>query len=504
MRGRDEALAASQLLRRDLAWQTVAKVLAPVPLAQPVAAQPASVPLWQTWLGVDDQRRMFTRLFEALGPEERRTRQPFDPDAYQAALAWNTSAVDGFDSWPAERFEAYLASLDDAGDVAGVAGIAPVSFSPAAAEHLVTSYAAELACAEQGAPAPFDEGPGMATRRAVTAPVALEACDERSYGPYFVADGETLAAALDAPGARRARVAIHRDGEPPSRACPGDDAAACATTGPGAFRVTVRAGSEPLAGQLAIDYLEPRAAWAPCLDGPFPLDAAVVKASWHRAQFGARLPSYDTSADGLRRRLASRDWLEPDSTADPGPDAIYTATLPGGQTYRLAALHIMTKELDHWLWVTLWWSPEPDTDFGADRPAAIAALGGPWSHYKMCAVVAFSEQDPVPGGGVAEPDLAAALAATHAGVGAPSWCSNPYLERGAGNAVTNCLGCHQHGGTGVTTEELLADPSARVRDQQRNNFPTDYSFAPDNNLGDAFAEIVDYFDGGVAAPRSPL
>ena len=26
---------------------------------------------------------------------------------------------------------------------------------------------------------------------------------------------------------------------------------------------------------------------------------------------------------------------------------------PNGNRYRLAGLHLMTKELDHWLWITL-------------------------------------------------------------------------------------------------------------------------------------------------------
>ena len=68
--------------------------------------------------------------------------------------------------------------------------------------------------------------------------------------------------------------------------------------------------------------------------------------------------------------------------------------------------------------------------------ARIAALPGPWRHYKMCTAVGFDERDPDPEGGYSgtAPTLAQALAAVHRGAGAPSWCSNPYLERGAGNA----------------------------------------------------------------------
>ncbi|NIS36800.1 MAG: hypothetical protein GWN73_40355, partial [Actinobacteria bacterium] len=45
--------------------------------------------------------------------------------------------------------------------------------------------------------------------------------------------------------------------------------------------------------------------------------------------------------------------------------------------------------------------------------------------------------------------LASAL---RAAAGGPSWCSNPYIEHGRGNARTNCIGCHQHGGSEVFTD----------------------------------------------------
>src|SRR6185295_18672109 len=138
-----------------------------------------------------------------------------------------------------------------------------------------------------------------------------------------------------------------------------------------------------------------------CLTAAFPTSASLIKASWRRADIGNPLPVYDTSAPALARRLATEgkfSWGDADGEADPGPDEIYTLRLPNGNAFRLAALHIMTKELDHWYWLTLWWSPEPDSDFGADRPAALAA---PWQHYKLCSVVAFNETGPDPSGGFA-------------------------------------------------------------------------------------------------------
>lgn len=195
---------------------------------------------------------------------------------------------------------------------------------------------------------------------------------------------------------------------------------------------------------------------------------------------------------GRAAMQASGTWPV-DGTADPGPGAIYTVQASSGNRFRLAALHLMTRELDHWLWVTLWWSPRPDEDFGADRPAAMASLGPPWDQYKLCAVAAFDEGDADPTGGYAadHPSLAAALAAVHRGAGGPSWCSNPFIEQGHGNGQTNCVGCHQHGGAGLLPADILADEARfpeRGRRQLRNNFPADYSWATDR--GDQLAELL--------------
>jgi hypothetical protein len=63
-----------------------------------------------------------------------------------------------------------------------------------------------------------------------------------------------------------------------------------------------------------------------------------------------------------------------------------------------------------------------------------------------------------------------------------SWCSNPYLEEGPGNHTSNCIGCHQHAGTRLAAEEILAD-SARFgpggRRAVRHSFPADYQWSFD-------------------------
>jgi hypothetical protein len=492
LRAREVELARSQRARRDAAWAAVARALEPVPLAEDLPAHdgPEALPRWHTWYGRDDLRRVFQRVWRGLPADDRAARAPIPDDALDAGFAWNPRAVDELDSWPEDRWRAYLDSLDDDLDVAGVGGIGRVGYAPAAARHLLASYAEQIDCLA-GAPPPFVDGPP--TPPAIgREPVALGACEARRFGPYFVAGGEALTARLD--GDADAVVAVSGDAS-----CEASTGEPCTIAGPGAVWIDVTSATAAVTGTLVVEHAAPDAPWAACLAGRFPVDAAVVKADWRRAELGFQVAVHDTSAAALRATLAGdADWGDGVGSADPGPSDLYTVRASSGNVYRLTALHLMTRELDHWLWVTLWWSPDPDSDFGADRPPAIARLGGPWRNYKMCAAVAFTEGDPDPRGGLGRdhPDLAAALAATYAGAGAPSWCSNPYLEVGHGNAATNCVGCHQHGGTGLAPRAILDELPAHGRTQLRNNFPADYAWSTDR--GDRLAEMlrdeVEYWD----------
>lgn len=441
-------------LRREAAWATVFKVLEPVPLlglaedldAHPEIALPDDVPLvprFHTWYGADDFKRMFGRLFEQLGPAGRRAREPFTPDAIEAAFVWNADALERSKSWPLERYIREVQALGEcpAGltpaqcdavferNLAGAAGgIARIAYGPATIGHALANYGTMLDC--------------------------LSGLD-------------TLA----------------MDATPPD-----DDN------------------------------------FTHCFDDELPPDAVLIKAHWERADFGRDLPAFDTDATALSARLGgTAQWDEAgDRRADPGPQDIYTIELRNGSVYRLAGMHIMTKELRHWQWTTLWWSDVPDADFGSDRPAAIRdGLPEVFSHYKMCTTTFYEEGDPDPAGRYADmPSLAAALATT--GAGKPTWCSNPYLEHGQGNAATNCIGCHQHAGATVAVDvdgdrlldpidlaELIADEEhfpEHGRLQQREVFPADYmySFNRVDDLVHALAADVAFFDfqdGEAVRPR---
>ncbi|HJL15423.1 MAG TPA: c-type cytochrome [Sandaracinaceae bacterium LLY-WYZ-13_1] len=457
----DEARLRTDLrYRREVAWDTLHHVLAPVPLLGLAEGEEASsedveledgedvprVPRWQTWYGIDDLRRVFQTLYEGADPSDRVVRAPFGDEALDAAFEDNATALDRSRRWPLERYLDYVERLGacpegtpedecarrlNSNFSGATVGNARILYSPGTARHILESYGPVVSCLEE----------------------------------------------LDAVGL---------DAEP-----------------------------------VAPDQ------FTACFDREFPADAVLIKAQWVRADFGMELPAYDTDAEAMTRRLeGAGTWEESgDRLVDPSPDEIVTIRLRNGDTYRLAGLHVMTKELRHWQWITLFWSDTPSSDFGADRPAGfLDGLDPIWGHYKMCAVVWYEEQDEDPAARYEadHPSLAAALRAVGAEAGRPTWCSNPYVEHGRNNARTNCIGCHQHGG--ATAAHDLDDDGApdafdldRVIDdgalypetgrrQQREVFPADYLYS--FNRVDDFAGMIqrevtffDRIDEDAVAPR---
>jgi hypothetical protein len=499
---RADEIHRSQRARRAVAWEAVARTLAPVPLAHPTGVADATVPRFQTWYDRADVSRTFQRLYGGLDRQARDARARFTDGALDEAFGFNVGFVNTLPEWSAARLDAYATSLDNAAAVAGVSGVLRIALSPDAVRHLITSYPEILRCIASGAPPSFADGPA-ASQQVAREPVALPRCGARVLGPYFVASGGDLTARLTgaAPGAELSVL----DGVTPTAAarCTAPAATGCAITGPGLFMVRVTARGEAASGVLDVRYTPPTTDVAACLHGVFPPAAATVALEWRRTDLGMPLPTYDTSAAGIARRLApgaDATWGTGDGTAEPGPGEAYTMRLAAGSSFRLAGMHIRTRELSHWLNITLWWSPRPDEDFGADRPASVRALGGPWSSYKMCVATDFDEQDPDPAGGFAQdaPSLGAALRAVHEGQGGPSWCSNPYIDGAPGLVRSNCVGCHQHAMSGVLPEEVQTNHDhypANGRAQVRNNQPADGFWGIDggDHIGAVFAETVEYW-----------
>jgi hypothetical protein len=135
--------------------------------------------------------------------------------------------------------------------------------------------------------------------------------------------------------------------------------------------------------------------------------------------------------------------------------------LVAGDVLALVAVHLATREISNWIWVTLWWHDTPDAGgFAAGRPAGLAA---PWRHFLLD--VAFD----------------AVLPTTREGK--PHISFNPWLEARfpdggqGGGTVSNCLACHQRasypsvGFLPVTrgAPQLTADP-AFAAGQLRTHF----------------------------------
>ncbi|MBX7197131.1 MAG: hypothetical protein K1X94_34095 [Sandaracinaceae bacterium] len=501
---RTDELASSQRARRAAAWAAVARVLAPEALAETTPVDAARVPTFRTWYDREDVNRMFQHAFEGIGPERRAARSPFDEGELDATMTWNTHAVDAISGWSPERFDEYVAGLHGQRAIDGLGGIRRTLLSPAAARHVLASYAEITRCLTGESPPAFVDGRASTSQTLDRVELALTRCHDELAGPYFVADGATLGARLDPEGAgvddAVITVLTSVDGLATDAVCDGEGLAGCEAHGPGAFFVSVHASGRELRGTLEVSRTEPSQVPPGCLRGSFPLASATLALHWQRADLAMPLPVFDTSASALRRRLDSGDlrWGDGDGFADPGDADIYTMTVPAGPSYRLAAFHLRTHEVDHWLNVTLWWSPDPDTDFGADRPDAIRALGGPWDHYKMCVAVDYDEHDPVPSGGFDEdaPTLARALEEVHE---ARSWCSNPYIDAAPGLLRGNCVGCHQHAMGGRAPGEIALDPdrfpdSGRTR--TRNNEPAEglWSLEVGDQLGAVIRDTVGWWD----------
>lgn len=501
-----EELVRSQRARRAAAWEVIARVVEPVALAEPVALPDATVPRFRTWYDSEDATRIFQSAYTSLSPAERMARARIAPAAIEAALVANLHVLDSMPAWDDTRWTAHLAGIDDPLETGALSGLRRIALSPDAVRHVVRSYPEILRCFLEGSPPAFVDGaPAPATL--VREALALEACEVRVLGPYWVASGGTIEARLE--GARASegtlRLLTGATLADAAEVCVGPGDLGCDAAGPGAFFVEVRAAGRPLAASLVVTHAAPSVPVAACLDGVFPLASATVAQHWQRVELGP-LPMYDTSGAAIAEHLAAdATWGDGEGSADPGPDEIFTIRLPSGGTFRLAGMHIRTRELEHWMNITMWWTPTPDADFGADRPASFAAVGGPWSHYAMCVTIDDVERDPDPTGGFGTdaPTLAAALeAVSHE---PSSWCSNPYIDAAPGLVRSNCVGCHQHAMSGVLPGETVMDEDRYPlagRAFVRNNFPADQFWGLDagDDLANVVADTVAYWDSAVPAP----
>lgn len=508
LQARADTIHRSQRARREAAWMAVGRAFAPVPVAQSAHTDVTTVPRFRTWYDREDVVRTFQRLYGSLSPAERMANARFDDATVDAAFGWNSQFVTTLAGWDASRLARFAAGLDSPARLTSAGGVQRIALSPDAVRHLVSSYPEIIRCLNGDRPPGFEDG-APAPQRLAREPLALTPCESTVFGPYFVATGGTLTASIDGVSADVTALVTEGPSSEVTPRCTATPNNPCVLNGPGTFLVRVKANGRASAGALDVNYSPPNASVTACLHGVFPPQAATVAMEWRRADLGMPFVTYDTSASGLSRRLARAEatWGTGDGTANPSPQEIYTLQIESGSVFRLAGMHLRTRELDHWLNITLWWSPEPNQDFGADRPDFIRAMGPPWNAYKMCVATDYDERDPDPDGGYSHdaPSLAAALRAAYEGRGGPSWCSNPYIDGAPGLVRSNCVGCHQHAMSGVRPGTIQNDPvhfPLNGRALVRNNLPSDGFWGIDagDQLGSVFAETIVYYRSSPTGP----
>lgn len=235
--------------------------------------------------------------------------------------------------------------------------------------------------------------------------------------------------------------------------------------------------------------------FSPCMR-EFPRSAVMVKASW-QPDVDKGMPFHDTTDTAMTNLFNLSGWPQ-SQTATYDARKMYTVETREGRLYGLRSIHFSTKDTREWIWVSLWWDPKPNSDFGQDRPDSI---DGVWANYKMCVTSAFNEKDPTPWKGFEKdaPLLAKAIKANYdtlvsansAANGSrdnlTTWCSNPNVETDQQNHKTNCIGCHQYAGSwsksdnALTLYEQTLVPRDRNfpqlgRDRHRETFLSDFAW----------------------------
>lgn len=427
----EEAVKGSLKTRRQLAWKEVERLLAEVKIGSGQgleAFRPGEeprLPVWQTYYDVGEFVELFKKLYTSHTKENRKAKKPFCPAAIKQAHAEHATKT--LKGWTPEKLAQRLGQLKNIDDVRGVSGKGITLFSPALVDGLLHNYATIMKC------------------------------------PELV---KTLTPASPPPTAENFAACLAREF-------------------PRGIEKAVKVAKADYTHCPEVKKTNPK------MDYAAAGVSVAVKTAWHVARRD-ELGAFDSSPEGLKNLMNGGEWLPQRVVPDDEmkPSNIYTIKLqPSGREYWLAGIHFVVKSLRHWMWISLWWSDKPDEDFGQDRPASLKRMG-PWGNYKMCVTTDYLESDPDPAAVFDrdQPSLAAAIRATQARTSPHTWCSNPYIERGKGNARTNCIGCHQYAGDTVTRADDVfmddvADPSNAARRakfpgdgraQVRTNFPADY------------------------------
>lgn len=206
-----------------------------------------------------------------------------------------------------------------------------------------------------------------------------------------------------------------------------------------------------------------------CFEEEFPPAAVMIKAVFVRNDRNVSV--FDSTPAVMKRTLSEGLWRATKEipVTDIPHQKAFSVYFSDKSFYRLSALHVVTKEVREWIWATFWWSENPTKDFGADRDQIIQTMDPVFRNYKMCTVSHFVDGDKDPTRYYRDrfADLGGSLKEATNRFGDKTWCANPYLE--GTFPKTNCIACHQHGGTDKTFDNSVT--------QKRLNFPSDFTFA---------------------------
>lgn len=254
-------------------------------------------------------------------------------------------------------------------------------------------------------------------------------------------------------------------------------------------------------GQAQIQRQDADNIYALCMDSEMPPDAVMIKVAWtpivlFEGQFeGTKAHDFDLSAS-MAAKLPlppAGQWLEEPFGYFNGTGIQsygFDVADDQGQRWQLTGMHIASKKLRTWMWITLF-RRASGWEWTADKPRALDDVG--LRSYGMAAVSDFKEGDPSPAtsydGVIAmmkqkragqapkpwseykgddkdfEPHVAVLKAVSQVMNGA-QWASNPYIE--STMARGNCIGCHQGSTDSFLPTQLF---------KKRNYNISDFSFS---------------------------
>lgn len=230
-----------------------------------------------------------------------------------------------------------------------------------------------------------------------------------------------------------------------------------------------------------------------CKEISFPQYSAFVKTAWRRGDDDFAVPSFSSELQELAQHLAADSWQQ-NASWIPQNHQSYQIQTQAGHTFHLTGIHTSIKLDPNWFWISLWLGTAANSGFGLDKPTELMKQ---WGYYEICATLGFDALKIEASNEALAPLTTAAQMAQSSSQA--SWCSNPYLETGENNHLTNCIGCHQHAGSAWTDLEfrnrLKFDLASMTLDSQTSS--TDFIWSIFNGpdpLATYISQEIEYFE----------